>query len=74
MSNFMAQQQQSRIFDVSDLSSISWLGKRKESIKYLTRIQVPKEGLFDIVAQEPEGNRRCRKIFDYFEAGLANDF
>lgn len=29
-SNFMTQQQQSREFDVSDLSSIPWLGKRKE--------------------------------------------
>jgi len=26
----MTQQQQSREFDVSDLSSIPWLGKRKE--------------------------------------------
>ena len=30
-SNFMTQQQQSREFDVSDLSSIPWLGKRNES-------------------------------------------
>ena len=29
-SNFMTQQQQCREFDVSDLSSIPWLGKRKE--------------------------------------------
>ena len=29
-SNFMTQQQQSREFDASDLSSIPWLGKRKE--------------------------------------------
>ena len=29
-SKFMTQQQQSRKFDVSDLSSIPWLGKRKE--------------------------------------------
>ena len=47
----MTQQQQSREFDVSDLSSIP-VGE-KERIKYLTRFQVPREGLFDIVAQEP---------------------
>ena len=28
----MTQQQQSREFDVSDLSSIPWLGKRKELV------------------------------------------
>ena len=28
----MTQQQQSRVFDVSDLSSIPWLGKRKEFV------------------------------------------
>ena len=71
----MAQQQQSREFDVSDLSSIPWLGKRKESIKYLTRFRVQREGLFDMVAQlEPKDNRRCRKIFDDFKTGRANDF
>ena len=43
----MTQQQQSREFDVSDLSSIPWLGK------YLTRFQVRGKGLFDMVAQEP---------------------
>ena len=31
-SNFMTQQQQSREFDVSDLSSIPWLGKGKNEI------------------------------------------
>ena len=35
--------------------------------KYLTRFQVPREGLFDMVVQEPEDNRRCRKIFDDFD-------
>ena len=45
----MTQQQQSREFDVSDLSSIPLLGKRNN----LTRFQVPREGLFDMVAQEP---------------------
>ena len=29
-SNFMTQQQEPREFDVSDLSSIPWLGKRKK--------------------------------------------
>ena len=29
-SNFMTQEQEPREFDVSDLSSIPWLGKRKE--------------------------------------------
>ena len=68
----MAQQQQSREFEVSDLSSIPWLGKRKKkTIKYLTRFQVPREGLFDMVGQEPEDSRRCRKIF---KTGRANDF
>ena len=38
----MTQQQQSREFDVSDLSSIP-----KE--KNLTRFQVPREGLFDML-------------------------
>ena len=42
----MTQQQQSREFDVSDLSSIP-----KE--KNLTRFQVQREGLFDMVALEP---------------------
>ena len=70
----MAQQQQSSEFEVSDLSSIPWLGKRKKSIKYLTRFQVPREGLFDMVVQEPEDGRRCRKIFDDLKTGRANDF
>ena len=43
----MTQQQQSREFDVSDLSPIPWLGKRKK----LTRFQVPREGLFDMVLE-----------------------
>ena len=55
-------QKQSREFEVSDLSSIPCLGKSKKSIKYLTRFQVPREGLFDMVVQEPEDNRRCGKI------------
>ena len=42
----MTRQQQSREFDVSDVSSIP-----KE--KNLTRFQVPREGLFDMVALEP---------------------
>ena len=42
-----------------------------KSIKYLTRFQVPREGLFDMVVQEPEDNRRCRKIF---KTRRANDF
>ena len=42
---FTGKQQQSREFDVSDLSSIPWLEKRKEFEA------IPREGLFDIVAQ-----------------------
>ena len=38
------------------------------------RFQVPREGLFDMVVQEPEDNRRCRKIFDDFKTGRADDF
>ena len=53
--------QQSREFEVSDLSSIPWLGKKEnKSIKYLTRFQVTREELFDMVAQEHKDNRRCR--------------
>ena len=69
----MAQQQQSREFEVSDLSSITWLGKKK-TIQYLMRFQVPREGLFDMIAQEPTHNRLCRKIFHDFKTGRANDF
>ena len=32
------------------------------------------EGFFDMVAQEPKDNRRCRKIFDDFKTGRVNDF
>ena len=48
--------------------------KEKQSIKYLTRFQVPREELFDMVAQEHKDNRRCRKIFDDFKTGRVNDF
>ena len=48
----MAQQHQSTEFDVSDLSSIPRLGKGKNEI--LDAILVPRKGLFDMVAQEPE--------------------
>ena len=47
----MTQQQQSREFDVSDLSSIPWLGKGNNEI--FDAISGPAEGLFDMVAQEP---------------------
>ena len=43
----MTQQQQSREFDVSDLSPIPWLGKRKE----FDAISGPREGLFDMVLE-----------------------
>ena len=51
-SNFMTQQQQSREVDVSE-SILDPVVGEKERIKYLTRFQVPREGLFDMVAQEP---------------------
>ena len=54
----MTQQQQSREFDVSDLSSIlDPVNGKKERIKYLTPFQVLGEGLFDMVAQEPGTQR-----------------
>ena len=45
----MTQQQQSREFDVSDLSSTRGWGKGKN----LTRFRVPRKGLFDMVTEEP---------------------
>jgi len=56
----LTQKQQSREFDVSDLSSIS-IGE-KERIKYLTQFQVPREGLFDVVMLEPSSQSAILKI------------
>ena len=43
----MTQQQQSRKFDVSDLSSIPWLGKRKEFVAISGPEETPRDVIND---------------------------